>query len=68
MTGEYPRDSSHSLGLYDLLELLGTNATVNDLDDHTRVKAGAILLGINLARHQSARGLNLNLSFRERDL
>ena len=68
MTGQYPKEGDHNLGLYELIELFGAKASLTDLDDHTRVKAGALLLGLNLGRYRTARGLDLSLSFRERDL
>ena len=68
ITGEYPKDNGHSLGLYEILELIGANANLTDLDDHTRGIAGGVLLGLNLGRHQSAKGLDLSRSFREKDL
>ena len=56
------------MGVYDLIELLDANVSITDLDDHSRLLAGGILLGINLGRHRTALGLDLNRAFRERDL
>ena len=66
--GQYPHPDDHGLGIFEILELIGSGATVNDLDDHARLLAGGILLGLNLGRNKNARGLDLTRSFRERDL
>lgn len=67
-TGQYPKPDVHGLGIYEILEMIGSGATVTDLDDHARLLAGGLLLGLNLGRNKNARGLDLNRSFRERDL
>ena len=67
-TGNYPNGDGLGLGLYELVELFGANISLTDLDDHTRVLAGAVLLGLNLGRKRSTCGLDLNRAFRERDL
>ena len=51
-----------------MIELFGMGVTLDDLDDHTRLKAGGILLGLNLGRHRNARELDLQRVFREKDL
>ena len=66
--GRYPHVDYHGLGIYELLEMIGAKARVNDLDDHHRLLAGGLLLGINLVRERSAKGLDLTRTFRERDL
>ena len=63
-----PRSLDHGLGVYNLIEIMATNATYDDLDDHTRLLAGALLLGLNLGHTKSNHGLDLTLAFRERDL
>ena len=68
MERQYPNSGSDGLGLYELIEILGTDATRDDLDDHHRLLAGALLLGLNLGHKKSAQGLDLSLAFRERDL
>ena len=68
LTGNYPHGDGLGLGVYELLELLGANVSITDLDDHNRLLAGGILLGLNLGRHKNAYGLDLNRAFKERDL
>ena len=68
MTGNYPHGDGLGLGVFELIELLGANVTITDLDDHARLLAGGILLGLNLGRHRNACGMDLNRAFRERDL
>ena len=63
-----PNRSHHGLGLQNLIEIMETNATINDLDDQLRLLAGGLLLGLNLGRDNHAHGLDLGLSFRETDL
>ena len=67
-SGNYPHGDGLGLGLYELIELFGANVSITDLDDHTRLLAGAVLLGMNLGRQKNACGLDLNRAFRERDL
>ena len=64
----YPHGDGLGLGIYDLIELLEANVKITDLDDHNRLLAGALLLGMNLGRGRSARGMDLTRAFRERDL
>ena len=68
VTDTYPHGDGHGLGVYDLLELLGANVCITDLDDHARLLAGGILLGLNLGRNKNGQGMDLNRAFRERDL
>ena len=68
VNGNYPHGDGHGLGMYDLIELLGAGVKITDLDDHTRLLAGGVLLGLNLGRNKCARGMDLSRSFRERDL
>ena len=68
LNNEYPHPDYHGLGFYDVLELLGAKAAVTDLDDHHRLVAGGVLVGLNLAYHRKTPALPLERVFRERDL
>ena len=68
LENQYPHSTSDGLGLYELIEILGTDATRDALDDHHRLLAGALLLGLNLGYKKNAQGLDLGLAFREKDL
>ena len=66
-TNGYPHPRIHGLGLPSLLELLGNRTSVDDLDDHQRLSAGYLLLGLNLAMNKNAGRLDLTRSFTELD-
>ena len=67
MTNGYPHPRIHGLGLPTLLELLGNQTSVDDLDDHHRLAAGYLLLGMNLCMNKNAGRLDLTRSFTEND-
>ena len=58
----------HYVGITNLLEILDSGADLEDYDDHTRLLAGGLLLGLNLQRTGGSGILNAKMPFQERDL